>query len=71
MGDRQRELLALRAIIVSGRAALLKTPDAAGRERIKDRVTELMADLEAAVIRDGADPDVLARLDEARRAVWD
>ena len=65
------ELLALRAIIVSGRAALLKTASPDGRERIKDRVTELLAELEAAVIRDGANPEVLARLEEARRAVWD
>ena len=71
MGDKRRELLALRVIIVSGRAALLKTHDVDGRERIKDRLTELLARLEAAVIRDGADAEVLARLDDARRAVWD
>ena len=65
------ELLDLRSIVVSGRAALLKTASPDGRERIKDRVTELLAELEAAVIRDGANPEVLARLEEARRAVWD
>lgn len=71
MGDKQRELLALRAIVVSARSALRKTPSPEGRERIKDRVTELMAELEERVIRDGADAEVLGRLDDARRAVWD
>ena len=66
-----RELLALRTIVVSGRAALHKTASPDGRERIKDRVTELLAQLEAAVIRNGANPEVLARLEEARRAIWD
>ena len=37
----------------------------------QDRVTELLAQLEAAVIRNGANPEVLARLEEARRAIWD
>ena len=71
MGDKRRELLALRAIVVSGRAGLNKSREATDRERIKDRVTELLAKLEAAVIRDAADPEVLARLDEARRETWD
>ena len=65
------ELLALRTIVVSGRAALLKTASPNDRERIKDRVTDLLAELEAAVLRDGANPDVLARLEEARREVWE
>lgn len=65
------ELLALRAVAVSGRAALLKTSGPDDRERIKDRVTELLAELESAVIRDGANPEMLARLEDARRAVWD
>lgn len=71
MGDKRRELLALRTIVESGRSALGKTSSVEGRERIKDRITELMAELEERVIRDGADPEVLARLDDARRGVWE
>jgi hypothetical protein len=71
MGDKRRELLALRAIVVSGQHAWLKTPDPAGRERIKDRVTELLAELEASVVHDGADREVLDRLEDARREVWE
>jgi hypothetical protein len=71
MGDTRRELFALQVIVVSGRAALLKTPSPDGRERIRDRMTELLAELEEAVIRNGADPEVLARLNEARRDVWE
>ena len=71
MGNTKRELLALRAIVVSGRAALLKTPGADDRERIKNRVTELFAELEETVLRDGADAEVLTLLEEARRDVWE
>jgi hypothetical protein len=71
MGDKRRELLALRAIVVSGRAALKKTSEAEARERIMDRVTDLLSELEEMVIRDGADAEVLARLDHARAAVWE
>lgn len=71
MGNQQRELLALQAIVVSGRAALLKTPTVDAREHIKVRVIALLAQLEETVIRDGADGEVLARLDEARRDDWD
>jgi hypothetical protein len=70
MGDKRRELLALRTIVVSGRAAMLKTHTPDGQERIRDRVTELLAGLEEAVIRDGADSEVLTRLEDARRGVW-
>lgn len=65
-----RHLLALRTILTSGRAALARTGDPSGRERVKERVTELLASLEEAVLRDGADPVVLARLEEARREMW-
>ena len=70
MGNKRRELLALRAIVVSGRTALLKLSTADARERMKDRITELLSELEETVIRDGADPEVLARLDHARRDIW-
>ena len=67
MGDTRRELLALQTIVVSGRAALLKTASPEGRRRVRDRITELLAELEERVRRDGANPEVLARLDAARR----
>lgn len=70
MGNQRRELLALRTIVVSGRAALLKNPTADAREHITARLTELLAELEETVIRDGADAEVLARLDAARRDGW-
>jgi hypothetical protein len=71
MGDKAREAMALRTIVVSGRAALEKTVEPDDRERIKDRLTELLARLEEAVIRDGADPEILRRIEEARAAAWD
>jgi hypothetical protein len=71
MGDARREALALRAIVVSGRAALDKTTDEGERERIKTTITELLAGLEQQVILDGADPSILAALEEARRKVWE
>ena len=69
MGNTRRELLALRAIVVSGRAALRDTADADDREILKDRISELLAGLEESVIRDGADAEVLALLKDARRDV--
>jgi hypothetical protein len=71
MGERAREALALRAVVVSGRAALAKTTDIGDRERIHNTVTELLAHLGADVIRDGADPEILRQIEEARAAVWD
>jgi hypothetical protein len=71
MRDQRRELLALRLIVVSGRAALRKTSAADDRELIKNRITELFAQFEEAVLQDGADPAVLARLAEGRREVWE
>jgi hypothetical protein len=70
MGDARREALALRTIVVSGRAALNKTSDESDRERIKTTVTELLAGLEQQVMLDGANPTILAALEEARRKVW-
>ena len=65
----RREPLALRAIVVSSRNALHKTPDPDDLDRIKDRATELLLALEEASVRDGADAEVFARVDEARRQV--
>lgn len=71
MRNQRRKLLALQAIVVSGRAALLRTPAADDCELIKNRITELLAQFEETAIRDGADAEVLARLAEARREVWE
>ena len=70
MGDKPRELLSLRAIVVSGRNALDKARDPDDRQRIKAHVPELLAQLELAFIRDGADTEVLGRLEEARQEAW-
>jgi hypothetical protein len=67
VSDKQREAFELRVIVGSTRAALLKGDPTA----IKERSDELLADLEARVIRDGADPQILAGIDTARRALWD
>jgi hypothetical protein len=69
--SKARQLLDLRTILASGRSGWNRATDSAARESIKDRVTEKLAALEAAVLRDGADPEVLARLEEARREVWE
>ena len=71
VGKRPRQLLALRAIVVSGRAALLKTPTAKGRQGVTARVAALLAELEESLRRDGAPADVLARLEDARREFGD
>ena len=71
MRNQRRDILALRAIVVSGRAALLKVAAADDREVIKARITELLAELEESVITDGADAEVLNRLAEARREAWE
>lgn len=71
MSDKAREVSSLRTIVVSGRAALRKARDARDTERIQDRVHELLADLEESVLRDGADPDVLAAIERKRRDLWE
>jgi hypothetical protein len=58
--------LRLRAITVSTRAALA-TGDPA---RIKARADELLAELETIILRDGADPKILAAIAATRREMW-
>jgi hypothetical protein len=70
MSDKRREALELRAILVSTRAALRRTPDD-NVEAIKTTATELLARLEQHVIRDGADPEILALIEEGRRRLWE
>ena len=71
IGDNRRELLAIRAVVISGRNALGKTPDPEDREGIKHRLPELLGQLEEGFIRHGADAEVLARLEVARRGPWE
>ena len=69
MTDKHREALELRAIVVSTRAALRKGDPA----QIRERSDSLLADFEAKVIGDGADPDaeILADIAAARRELLD
>jgi hypothetical protein len=71
VSNKQRETLELRTIRVSTKAALKKVSTDEERERVKARSTELLARLEAEVIRDGADPDMLTALEAARRELRD
>ena len=71
MSDRERQLKALRTIVVSGRSALAKARDPADRENLRGRVHELLADLEQEVIRNGADAGILAALERERRQVYE
>lgn len=70
MTDEERTTRALRVIAVSGRAAIAKAHEPDERERIRDRVHELLADLEAQVLRDGSDERILAAIERERRQVW-
>ena len=71
MSNKQREMLELRAIRVSTRAALRAVSSDDEVERVKTMSTELLARLEGEVIRRGADPEVIAALEAARRELWD
>ena len=69
MSDKEREALSLRVISVSAHAALAKAADPAAAERIRDRADDLLAELEALVIRDGADEAIIAAIDSERRGL--
>ena len=71
MSDKKREILELRTIRVSTEAALRSVTSDEEVERVKASSTELLARLESAVIRDGADPEIIAALETARRELWD
>jgi hypothetical protein len=71
VSNKQREILELRTIRVSTKAALKKVSTEKEKDRVKTRSTELLARLEGDVIRDGADPEVIAALESARRELWD
>jgi hypothetical protein len=71
VSDRDREIRALRVIAVSGRAALARAGAPEERERLRQRVHELLADLEQEVIRDGAEERILAAIEHERRRIWE
>jgi hypothetical protein len=69
MSDTLREALELRAIRVSALAALSKAMPVDVRDGVQDRADELLADLEARVIRDGGNEEVLAAIEATRREI--
>jgi hypothetical protein len=71
MADTQREARALNVIATSGRAALRKATDPQDRRRLRQRVHELLADLEHEIIQTGADASLLDDLERERRRVWE
>jgi len=71
VSEKQREERALRTIVVSARAALAKADSPEAKERIQDRVHELLADLEEHVMGDGADPNMLAAIEQKRRQLYE
>lgn len=71
VSDKRREELGLRTIVVSGRGALKKPLTDEERERLRDRIHQLLADLEDTVIRDGADQELLDGIDRKRRQLWE
>ena len=71
MSDKGNEERALRTIVVSARSALRVARSDEERERIQDRVHDLLAELEQIVIRDGADPELLETIERKRRRLWD
>ncbi len=71
MADQERTARALRVIAVSGRAAIAKAHEPEERQRIRERVHELLADLEEQVLRDGADEAILGAIERERRQAWE
>lgn len=71
MSDKEREILELRTIQVSTQAALRAVASDEEIERVKLRSTDLLARLESDVIRDGADPKIIAALEAARHELWE
>ena len=62
--------LRLRTIVVSGRSALETVHDPIARQLIQSRILALLSDLEARVTSEGADPDMLARIERMQRVHW-
>jgi uncharacterized heparinase superfamily protein len=71
VADKNTGKLALRTIVVSGRAALAKVTDPGERQRIEDRIRDLLAQLEARVIAEGADEEMLEAIERSRQHLWE
>jgi hypothetical protein len=71
VSDEKRNLLELRTIRVSTKAAMRAVSSDEEAERIMTMSMELLARLESAVIRDGADPELVAALEDTRRELWE
>jgi hypothetical protein len=70
MSDRARGALELRAILVSTRAAVAHMEEAE-MPVLRARADELLGRLEERLTRDGDDPETLAAVEAARRAICD
>lgn len=66
MGNKRREALAFRAITVSAGAAIRKASTLLEVESITQRADDLLADLAAAIVRDGGDAGVLKSIEHRR-----
>ena len=71
MSDKAKEEQALRTIKVTGKDALTHSDDPVQQERVRERIDGLLANLEEYVIRDGADPGILADIEASRRWLWE
>lgn len=64
--------MALRTIVVSGRAALRQHPHGDPERRsIQERIDTLLADLEQFVIRDGGNSTILQAIEDERRRLYE
>ena len=70
MSDKKREERALKAITVTGSEGLERARSDTARELVASRIHELLAQLEAEVLSDGADPGVLAAIERERRRLY-
>ena len=71
LSDARRGALALRAIVVSGRAGLRSAHGDAQRRAIQDRIHTLLAELRQFVIRDGGNEAILDAIEAERRLVYE
>ena len=62
--------LRLRTIVVSGTDALRTVRDPVKRALIEARIVELLDGLDDRIKSDGADPELLARIEHLRRRRW-
>ena len=71
MSDKASEKRAQRTIKVTGKDALTHSDEPIRRERVRERIDGLLANLEEYVIRDGGDPGILEDIETSRRQLWE